>query len=242
MQKRELIAGPYELLNKKNKQQKLIVSIFDGNVVELKKYDGKRHLTTQSTQCMDFEGAMTEVEDIIKDFKDEYKVVGEDPSQQQLEKDGPLLGKRKAPENDKGNVGPETDQKKKGRKKVVEEEKKEEFQENGEPARRSGRNTGKLTEYNIDKIIDEALDEVHNAYQNEGKMSVMLAQTYSPELCPDPKGWLISEKLDGVRCYWNGQAMYTRNGNPFVPPDWFRKALPKDMCLDGELWSGRADF
>jgi DNA ligase-1 len=70
----------------------------------------------------------------------------------------------------------------------------------------------------------------------------MLAQTYSPEILPDPTGWLISEKLDGVRCYWNGQTMYTRNGLSFYPPDWFKEGLPKDLCLDGELWTGRADF
>ena len=70
----------------------------------------------------------------------------------------------------------------------------------------------------------------------------MLAETYKPELLADPKGWYMSEKLDGVRCYWNGSAMYTRNGNAFYPPDWFKNCLPKDMCLDGELWSGRDDF
>ncbi len=36
--------------------------------------------------------------------------------------------------------------------------------------------------------------------------------------------------------------MYTRNGNPFQPPAWFKKALPADMPLDGELWSKRSDF
>lgn len=70
----------------------------------------------------------------------------------------------------------------------------------------------------------------------------MLAQTYSPELLEDPTGWLMSEKLDGVRCYWNGSTMYTRNGNVFYPPDWFKKQLPTDICLDGELWTERADF
>ena len=70
----------------------------------------------------------------------------------------------------------------------------------------------------------------------------MLAETYSPDLCPDPTGWFMSEKLDGVRCYWNGKTMYTRNKNIFVPPDWFSAALPKDMALDGELWSKREDF
>lgn len=71
---------------------------------------------------------------------------------------------------------------------------------------------------------------------------MMLAQTYSPDLCPNPTGWLMSEKLDGVRCYWNGSAMYTRNGNSFQPPAWFKNALPADMALDGELWSKRSDF
>ena len=45
-----------------------------------------------------------------------------------------------------------------------------------------------------------------------GSISVMLAQTYD-ETRDDPSGWLMSEKLDGVRCYWDGSVMYTRNGN-----------------------------
>ena len=51
----------------------------------------------------------------------------------------------------------------------------------------------------------------------------------------------MSEKLDGVRCYWNGKTMYTRNGNPFHAPDEFKAMLPK-IALDGELWTGRDDF
>ena len=52
----------------------------------------------------------------------------------------------------------------------------------------------------------------------------------------------MSEKLDGVRCYWDGEAMYTRNGNPFYPPKFFTELLPKTLALDGELWSKRSDF
>ena len=69
----------------------------------------------------------------------------------------------------------------------------------------------------------------------------MLAQKYDEKL-QDPKGWLMSEKLDGVRCYWDGQKMSTRNGNAFFPPAWFIKDLPTDLALDGELWSKRSDF
>ena len=68
----------------------------------------------------------------------------------------------------------------------------------------------------------------------------MLAQNYDPEK-HDPTGWLMSEKLDGVRCYWNGSTMYTRNGNPFFAPKWWKDKLPK-IALDGELWTNRDDF
>ena len=51
----------------------------------------------------------------------------------------------------------------------------------------------------------------------------------------------MSEKLDGVRCYWNGTTMHTRNGNPFFAPQWWKEKLPK-IALDGELWTDRDDF
>jgi len=69
----------------------------------------------------------------------------------------------------------------------------------------------------------------------------MLAHVYDPEK-NDPTGWLMSEKLDGVRCYYDGVGkLYTRTGNPFYVPDWWKKNLPK-IAMDGELWTGRDDF
>ena len=73
-----------------------------------------------------------------------------------------------------------------------------------------------------------------------GCISVMLAQNYDPDK-QKITGWLMSEKLDGVRCYWNGSEMFTRNGKPFYAPDDWKARLPK-MALDGELWTGRDDF
>src|SRR5262249_996536 len=55
------------------------------------------------------------------------------------------------------------------------------------------------------------------------------------ELDHDPTGWWMSEKLDGVRAYWDGEAFVSRLGNRFVAPDWFTADLPADT-LDGELW------
>lgn len=57
----------------------------------------------------------------------------------------------------------------------------------------------------------------------------------------DLAGWWMSEKLDGVRAYWDGRRLVSRLGNAFVAPDWFLDGLP-DHPLDGELWGGRKRF
>ena len=57
----------------------------------------------------------------------------------------------------------------------------------------------------------------------------------------DPTGWWESEKLDGVRAYWNGEVFISRQGNVYDAPKWFVAGLPK-MPLDGELWIGRGQF
>lgn len=57
----------------------------------------------------------------------------------------------------------------------------------------------------------------------------------------DPTGWWMSEKLDGVRAWWNGEKFLSRLGNEFHAPDWFKALLPK-VVLDGELWVGRKQF
>jgi DNA ligase-1 len=57
----------------------------------------------------------------------------------------------------------------------------------------------------------------------------------------DLTGWWLSEKLDGVRAYWDGKSLISRLGNRFHAPDWFLEGLP-DIPLDGELWIGRKAF
>lgn len=57
----------------------------------------------------------------------------------------------------------------------------------------------------------------------------------------DLTGWWISEKLDGVRAYWDGERFISRLGNPFFAPPWFTANFPKTP-LDGELWGGRKLF
>lgn len=53
--------------------------------------------------------------------------------------------------------------------------------------------------------------------------------------------YLISEKLDGIRAFWNGKGFVTRSGNKLNAPDWFTDQFPT-IPLDGELWAGRGGF
>lgn len=68
----------------------------------------------------------------------------------------------------------------------------------------------------------------------------MLAEMFNSQT--DPTGYFISEKLDGVRCIWNGEKMISRNGKGFNPPDYFLEKFPKGCVLDGELFSKGASF
>lgn len=57
----------------------------------------------------------------------------------------------------------------------------------------------------------------------------------------DVTGWYMSEKLDGVRAYWDGRQLLSRQGNLFAAPRWFTEKLPS-FELDGELWIARGRF
>jgi DNA ligase-1 len=68
---------------------------------------------------------------------------------------------------------------------------------------------------------------------------VMLARVAPPDV--DPPGYLVSEKLDGVRALWDGRRLWFRSGLPILAPGWFVEQLPP-VPLDGELWLGRGRF
>ncbi len=57
----------------------------------------------------------------------------------------------------------------------------------------------------------------------------------------DISHYFVSEKLDGVRGYWNGHQLFTRQGNTINTPAWFTKNWPTTP-LDGELWLSRDQF
>lgn len=68
---------------------------------------------------------------------------------------------------------------------------------------------------------------------------MMLPEVYD-ENC-EVTGWLMSEKLDGVRGYWDGDKMWSKNGKDLKPPDEFVRGLP-GFPLEGELWGGHNAF
>ena len=68
---------------------------------------------------------------------------------------------------------------------------------------------------------------------------LMLANSYHEDI--NVTDYWVSEKLDGVRAYWNGTQLISRQGNVFAAPDWFNADFPK-IPLDGELWMGRGTF
>ncbi len=72
-----------------------------------------------------------------------------------------------------------------------------------------------------------------------GDPAPSLANVYQGGL--DLSRYWVSEKLDGVRALWDGEALYSRRGNRFNAPAWFTEGFPA-RALDGELWMGRGTF
>ncbi|WP_439632008.1 DNA ligase [Gemmata sp.] len=71
------------------------------------------------------------------------------------------------------------------------------------------------------------------------ELPILLANVWTDD--HDPTGWWMSEKLDGVRAYWDGKQFLSRRNNIYHAPDWFTAGLPNHP-LDGELWFARGQF
>ena len=67
---------------------------------------------------------------------------------------------------------------------------------------------------------------------------LLLAREYQQQ---DVRGWAMSEKLDGVRAFWDARQLLSRNGYAFTPPPDFTRDFPP-FAVDGELYSGRGQF
>jgi len=70
------------------------------------------------------------------------------------------------------------------------------------------------------------------------KPNLLLLKIYKDQ---NITGWVMSEKLDGIRAYWNGKQLISRGGKRIYAPKWFTKNYPP-FEIDGELWTKRGDF
>jgi len=71
------------------------------------------------------------------------------------------------------------------------------------------------------------------------KLEIQHGTTY--KTVDDISQYWVSEKLDGVRGYWNGKQLLTRKGNVINAPTWFTKNWPTQV-VEGELWIARHHF
>ncbi len=71
------------------------------------------------------------------------------------------------------------------------------------------------------------------------KPDLFLLKTYNEKL--DVVGWVMSEKLDGIRGFWDGKKLISRGGVILNPPKSWTANFP-NFAIDGELWTKRADF
>lgn len=87
--------------------------------------------------------------------------------------------------------------------------------------------------------------EMAKKRSDAAKEFVMLAHEYNPEKHTDLTGWLVSEKLDGVRARWHKGKLWSRSKKEFPAPQFFIDKLKKllgDIEADGELYLDHGKF
>lgn len=88
-------------------------------------------------------------------------------------------------------------------------------------------------------IIFLLLFFVYNSSFAKNSLEIQLANIYHQGI--NINQYLVSEKLDGVRAYWNGKELISKQGNIINAPKWFVKDFPNEE-LEGELWISRNKF
>jgi DNA ligase-1 len=77
--------------------------------------------------------------------------------------------------------------------------------------------------------------------QDNTPRPILLATKYKTSHEHHINTYWISEKLDGVRGYWNGKTLFTKTGNTINAPLWFTQNWPNEP-IEGELWIKRNTF
>jgi ATP-dependent DNA ligase len=75
----------------------------------------------------------------------------------------------------------------------------------------------------------------HFSFFQDPTKKILMTSTMWDSSTMNPIGWLMTEKYDGMRLYWNGAEFFTRQGTKVRAPEFITKQMPK-IALDGELW------
>ncbi len=75
-------------------------------------------------------------------------------------------------------------------------------------------------------------------YASAASLELQKPQIYHDQ---NVTGWVMSEKLDGIRGYWNGRFLFTKSGYKISVPKYFIKNFPS-FALDGELLITNGSF
>jgi DNA ligase-1 len=89
------------------------------------------------------------------------------------------------------------------------------------------------------KLFLSGLLLLHLTGPDLSALEIMLPGRYEEGI--DHTEWLMSEKLDGVRGYWDGRQLLSKNGRLLHAPREFTRNFP-DFAVEGELWGGRNTF
>jgi len=106
--------------------------------------------------------------------------------------------------------------------------------------RRKTAAAGRGEEEEVVVLDEDGVEEPAAAGPASSAPKLLLAQSWDNK--QNVAGWLVSEKLDGVRAYWDGERFLSRTGLVYTAPAELTRGLPADIPLDGELYIGRKRF
>lgn len=89
------------------------------------------------------------------------------------------------------------------------------------------------------KVPSDAPHLITKKQSSNDKPKIQLAAQFKESI--HIKEYYVSEKLDGVRGYWDGTFLRSKRGYVINAPKWFTKDFGAQV-LDGELWIGRGKF
>lgn len=91
-----------------------------------------------------------------------------------------------------------------------------------------------------------SFQHVHMKQEKNSPPLIMSISRELPESFSKYKGWIATEKMEGIFARWEMGQMVTRGGVVLTPPERIIKHLKakkyKNITLDGELWAGRGQF